>query len=90
MNAADLDPFLNAGMGICGAMAVISAFRHKSRGVSAFIMAGAFVVLGLGMLMVKLRASVALLIATGIVLILLLGIDFAARSAHRENKEQDS
>lgn len=83
MSVAELDPFLYSGMGLCLLMAVVSALRSKSRGVSAFIMSGAFLVLGLGLLLVHLRAPEGLIFGMFAVLILLLGVDFAARSAHR-------
>lgn len=88
MNTAQLEPFLLSGMTISLIMAVISAFRRKSRGIGAFIMSAAFVVLGLGMLLVYLRASEPLLLTCGIILVLLLGADFAARSAHAHQESE--
>src|SRR5947208_9419535 len=76
VNASDLDPFLLAGTLICAAMAVVSALRHKKRGISAYIMSAAFLVLGFDMLLVRMRASQYLVILGCIFLVLLLVADF--------------
>jgi hypothetical protein len=87
MNMTDLDPALLSGTILCAVMAVISALRHKKRGVSAYIMAAAFLVLGLDMQLLRMRAPQAVIILGGVILIILLGCDFAARSAHTAQKE---
>lgn len=88
MNEVALNPFLFGGVLICAVMAVVSSLRFKTRGVSAYIMSVAFAVLGGAMLLVYLRAPMPLIILSGVVLILLLGADFAARSSHTANKEK--
>lgn len=85
MSLSEVDPFLWSMMALCAIMAIVSALRYKSRGVSAYIMGSAFVAVGLGLLLIKIRAPIGLLFACGVVIVLLLGADFAARSAHRTN-----
>jgi len=87
MSAADPSLFLSIGMAICALMAVVSLLRHKSRGVSAFIMSGAFVVLGLDMYLVRIQAPMPITIAGCVLLVVLLGADFAARAAHSAGKD---
>lgn len=83
MRLSEIDPFLYSGIALCLLMAVVSSLRSKTRGVSAFIMGGAFLVLGLALFLVHLQASQGLILGVFAILILLLGADFAARSAHR-------
>jgi hypothetical protein len=85
----ELDPglFLLVGSLICAVMTVVSLLRHKKRGVSAYIMATAFVVLGGTMLLLKVEAPMPYLITGCILLVLLLGADFAARSAYPPKKD---
>ena len=86
MNDAALNPFLVAGVVICAVMAVVSSLRFKTRGVSAYIMAFAFAVLGTAMLLVYVRAPMPLIVLSGVLLILLLGADFAARASQATKK----
>jgi len=86
MTDAELGPFLLIGSIICGLMAIVSAFRYKSRGISAYIMAAGFVVLGSNMLLLRTHQTGAA-IAGIVLLVLLLGADFAARSAHKAKKD---
>jgi chromate transport protein ChrA len=79
--------FLLLGAIISGLMAVFNALRYKSRGISAYIMAGAFVVLGCTMLLLRAEVSQALVIAGCVLLVILLGADFAARSQHNAKKD---
>ena len=88
MSDAGLNPFLAAGVVICALMAVVSSLRFKSRGPSAYIMAVAFAVLGAAMLLVYMRAPLPFIILSGVVLVLLLGADFAARASHAARKEK--
>ena len=87
MTGAELEPFLVIGSLICAAMAVISSLRHKSRGLSAYIMAAAFLVLGTTMLLLRAGASQWMLVTGCVVLVLLLIADFAVRSAHNSTKD---
>ena len=84
---SDIGLFLLIGTLICAAMAIVSAFRYKSRGISAYIMSLAFVVLGATMLLDRLHAPQPVLIGGCALLVIILGIDFAARSAHNARKD---
>lgn len=82
MSFAQLDPvFLSAAV-LCAIMAVVSLFRRKSRGTSALFMAAAFLVLGLALLLLRARAPLPVLAVTGVVLVALLGAEFAFRAGH--------
>lgn len=87
MMVSDAGLFLLVGSIICALMAVVSAFRYKTRGVSAYIMSFAFVVLGSTMLLLRMNAPIPVVIAGCVVLVILLGVDFAARSAHNAQKD---
>ena len=82
-----IDPFLMVGAIICAVMAVLNGFRYKSRGVSAYILAVAFLDLGATMLLLRSRAPQVYIILGIALLIVLLGADLAARSAHQSNKD---
>jgi hypothetical protein len=82
-----LDPVFIAAAVLCGIMAVVSSFRRKSRGVSALLMAGAFLVLGAALLMVRAKAPLPVLGATGAVLIALLVAEFATRAGQAYDRE---
>lgn len=86
MSQAELNPVLIGGVAICAVMAVVSSLRFKSRGVSAYIMAFAFAVLGGAMLLVYFQAPMPIILLSIIILILLLAADFAARAAHGAKK----
>ena len=86
MSDASLNPFLVAGVIICALMAIVSSLRYKTRGPSAYIMAFAFAVLGAAMLLVYVRAPLPFIVLSGVILIILLGADFAARSSHPAKK----
>ena len=86
MNDAPINPALIGGVVICAVMAVVSSLRFKSRGVSAYIMAVAFAVLGTAMLLDYLRAPMSFIYLSIAVLILLLIADFAARAKHGAGK----
>ncbi len=88
MNDSPINPALLGGVVICAVMAVVSSLRFKTRGVSAYIMALAFAVLGIAILLDYLRAPLALIYLSIAVLTLLLGVDFAARAAHRAKKDR--
>lgn len=88
MNDAPINPALIGGVVICAVMAVVSSLRFKSRGVSAYIMAFAFVVLGGAMLLVYLQAPMPILLLSIVILVLLLGADFAARAAYGAKKDR--
>jgi hypothetical protein len=87
MTGAEVEPFLFFGSLICAIMAVVSGLRFKTRGVSAYIMAMAFLVLGGTMLLLRARAPQWMMITGCVALFLLLVADFAARSAHNANKD---
>ena len=79
--------FLLFGAAICGLMAAFNVFRYKTRGISAYILAAAFVVLGGTMLLLRADAPEPVLIAGCALLVLLLAGDFAARSSHNAKKD---
>ena len=88
MNSVQVQPFLAVGVVICAIMAVVSSLRYKSRGVSAYIMAFAFAVLGAAMLADFLQWPTPVMVGLIIVLVVLLGADFAARSAYQAKKDR--
>jgi len=85
MPLSDLGPFLLWGSILSLAMAIIWLFRTKAKGTSAFVMAGAFVVLAGMFHAMRTELPTALIIALGVVLVALLGIDIGLRSARRED-----
>jgi hypothetical protein len=87
MNLSDMDSFFVAGAVLCAIMAVVSALRHKKRGLSAYIMAVGFLVLGSNMLMLRMRAPEPLIVLGCVVLVLLLIGDFAVRAANTVHKD---
>lgn len=75
------DLFFSVGMFICAAMIVLWLFRIKSRGASAYLMAGAFATFGLLLYSLKSDASRPVLATLIILLVTLLISDAYARSA---------
>jgi hypothetical protein len=82
MTPNDVAPFFIIGMAICAIMMIVSLLRFKTRGPSACVMAAAFAVLGIDMFLVKIQASQPVIIGGCGLLVILLGLDFAARSAY--------
>jgi len=81
---SDLAPFLTWGSIICLAMAAIWLLRLKAKGVSAWLMAAAFLVLAGLFQAMKTEASRGIIIALGVLLACLLIADIGVRSARRE------
>lgn len=76
-------PFLNWGMAVSLAMAVIWLFRLKSKRWRAAFMAGAFVAFTALLWFLREGASQALIVAAGVVLFVLLAADGLMRAAGR-------
>ncbi len=75
------DLFFSVGMFICAAMIVLWLFRIKTKGASAYLMAGAFATFGLLLYSLKSDASRPVITALIILLAALLIGDAYARSA---------
>lgn len=82
-------PFLNWGIVLCVVMAVVWAFRIRSRGVRAVPMLAGFLCLGLLMFLMRERAPDWALVATGVVLFALLVADALLRSAHSAAEREE-
>lgn len=72
-------PFLNWGIGICTVMAVVWAFRVKSKGPRAIVMLTAFLVFGLFMFLLRLQSPTWTRAVSGAVLFVLLVTDVLMR-----------
>ncbi len=81
---ADFALFLNWAMVLCGVMAVVWAFRWRSRGIKAMPMFLAFIVCGVGLFLIRGRAGTWTLIAFGAVLLILLFLDAIGRVLLKE------
>lgn len=82
------DAFLVGAMAICAIMALVWLLRVRSKGLSAWLMALAFVCFGGLCASLRAEAPQALSWTLGGAVALLLAADFAARAA-RDAKERD-
>ncbi len=81
---------MSAGMMICAAMTIVWVIRARAKGAQAYVMASAFVVLGLLMYMVKENIPMWAQWTAAGVLAVLLGIDvvFRALQEHEERTKK--
>lgn len=82
---AQFDLFLSVCACICAAGAVLNLAFIGRRGVSAMLLAAAFLVLAGLIWIVKIHASQVLIVVCAILLIALLASDFALRARNRES-----
>ncbi len=82
MTREEFDLFLLFAAGLCGVMAVINLLRRKKRGTSAFFLAGAFVAVGVTILLYRAQIMWAVSLVGFVAFALLVG-DFAVRSRDR-------
>lgn len=81
------DAFLTGGILLCAVMIPIWLVRISRKGTTAYLMAGAFAVMGALLALVKFEAPRGYVIFAAICLALLLGADVAVRSAARYRQE---
>lgn len=76
---AEAAPLLNWGIGICILMAVVWAFRIRSKGPRGIVMLTAFLVFGLLMFLLRLQSPTWTVALTGAVLFVLLLVEALMR-----------
>ena len=76
-------PFLAPAAMLCAFMAIVMAFRSRSRGASAWALSVAFLILGVCLLLIEYRAPLIYIALGGVALIGCLIADFALRSGQR-------
>jgi len=86
VNPGDEKIFYDAVVLICAAMALFNLSRNKSRGASAFLMAGAFLVLGATVYAYTLNLSMVLIGLGGVIVFLLLAADMLFRINKERNE----
>lgn len=72
--------FLDAVMVLCAVMALVNLAKQKSRGTSAYLLAGAFLVLGGTVYAYLQHAPDGLLTVGAFIVVALLGADFFYRT----------
>lgn len=80
MTRGEFDLFLTFGAGLCLVLALINLFRFRTRGPSAFVLAGALLAMGTGMLLYRLGFGMGAVWAVGIIVFILLAADLVIRS----------
>ena len=79
MNGDQLDLIASTSILVCAVMAIFNSLRFRSRGRSAFALAGAFVSLGITIYLWKLQTPQSWVIAGIVVTFLLLLLEFSLR-----------
>jgi apolipoprotein N-acyltransferase len=80
-------PFLVFAAAICGVMAVVWAFRLRTRGVRALPMLLAFLVFGVALLWLREDANQTAMVGFGVALFVLLVMDAMLRTADTKEEE---
>jgi hypothetical protein len=80
MTRPEFDIFLLGGSIVCGLMCLIMLARYKSRGAAALALGGAFAALAGTLLLLRAGAETNLAAAGFVLVVLLLGADFAFRA----------
>ena len=88
MTSSEYELFLSGAMALCALMALLVAFRYKSRGASALVMSVAFLVFGGVLYLLKSGAPQGWVTAGGILLGLLLLTDFILRAGRQVDKDK--
>jgi hypothetical protein len=80
--------FLDGGVLVCAIMIVVWTFRLRSRGLSAYLMSTAFVVLGALFVALRREAPTWVIATLAISLAMVLGADVVVRSAEHYRKSR--
>lgn len=83
MTREELDLFLLCSAGLCVFMAIFNLFRARSKGVSGYILSGAFLAVGASLMLYRSNAAQGLAIATGAIAFFLLVADFMLRAKNQ-------
>ncbi len=86
MTRQEFDMFLLGAGWVCFVMAAFNLLSFKRRGASAFVLAGALALFGVGALLYRAGVEQWLLATLGVCVFVLLVADFAIRSAHGESR----
>ena len=83
MTRAEFEMFLLASAILCLIMALFNVFRAKSRGVSGYLMCGAFLAVAGALMLYRAGTDTAVVIAVGGLSFILLVADFMIRAKNQ-------
>ncbi len=86
MTESEFHLFLNAAIFLCAAMAMFNVFRHRKRGLSAYLVSTACLAAGLTLYLLREKTSEGTVYAAGGAVVVLLIADVIVRARDAEIK----
>lgn len=83
MTREEFDLFLLGSAGLCVLMSIFNIFRTRAKGISGYLLSGAFLSVGATLMLYRANSAQPLLFASGAIAFILLVADFMLRARNQ-------